>query len=284
MTIINDPFLEQSGGKGSESEAVPAGMSRREYRQKMSEQVHSQPEGSVVSRPVEPTHVEEAAVPIQNVEPEPTPESAPPARFRLPAFPILKLGPPFWTITGIFSLVTNVVLVVVVISLAKEIFSLKSPLQEQLIGGLYNNFVLMDQARIQATIPVTASVPAKFNLPVNTDTTVVLKKDTIIRGATILELSTGGLSIYNAPADIVLPAGLELPISLSIVVPVDQQIPVNLNVEVDIPLNKTDLHAPFVGLQKVVSPYYQMLKGIPGTLQEAVCGKQATDTCKALIP
>ena len=66
--------------------------------------------------------------------------------------------------------------------------------------------------------------------------------------------------IYNAPTDIILPAGTVLPIHLDLVVPVDQQIPVELNVAVDIPLNQTDLHTPFVGLQQVLDPYYTMLE------------------------
>jgi hypothetical protein len=33
-----------------------------------------------------------------------------------------------------------------------------------------------------------------------------------------------------------------------------------LNVDVDIPLNQTDLHEPFVGLQGVVKPYYCLLE------------------------
>jgi hypothetical protein len=67
----------------------------------------------------------------------------------------------------------------------------------------------------------------------------------------------------NAPANIVLPAGLELPISLDITVPVDQEVPVVLEVPVDIPLNQTELHDPFVGLQEVVEPYQGMLGGLP---------------------
>jgi hypothetical protein len=126
-------------------------------------------------------------------------------------------------------------------------------------------------------------VPAKFDLPVETETTVVLKKDTSIRRARVT-LTTGGLTITNAPADIILPAGTELPIKLNIVVPVDQQIPVNLSVNVDIPLATTDLHAPFIGLQNVVGPYYQLLKSGPSTLEETVCGNDGSDFCKWLIP
>ena len=40
-------------------------------------------------------------------------------------------------------------------------------------------------------------------------------------------------------------------------------VPVNLDVPVDIALENTDLHQPFVGLQGVVSPYQQMLGAMP---------------------
>jgi hypothetical protein len=196
----------------------------------------------------------------------------------------LKFGPPFWTITGFLSLIVNVVLIVIVVNLASQIFSLKNTLENQLLGGLYHNFVAMDEAHIRTSIPVSTNVPAKFNLALNTETTVILKKAVLIKGAKVVSLVSGGMSIYNAPADIVLPVGTELPIQLNLTVPVDQQIPVNLTVNVDIPLNQTDLHAPFTGLQNVVLPYYEMLKSSPNTLQEAVCGKEGSDLCNSIIP
>ncbi len=195
----------------------------------------------------------------------------------------LKIGPPFWTIASIISLVVNLILIVVILVLAGQIFKVKSILTDQLIGGLYNNFVLMDQASIRATIPVSTQVPAKFDLPLETDTTVTLTQNTKVTAATV-SLSTGGLVIYNAPTDIILPAGTELPVHLSLVVPVDQQIPVELNVAVDIPLNQTDLHTPFVGLQQVLDPYYAMLKALPGSWEEALCGPNPSKFCQGLVP
>lgn len=209
-----------------------------------------------------------------------TPETTPTAQ---PAKRTLKIGPPFWTIASILSLVVNLILIVVIIVLAGQIFKVKSILTDQLIGGLYNNFVLMDQASIRTTIPVTTQVPAKFDLPLETDTTVTLTEDTQIKAATV-SLSTGGLVIYNAPTDIILPAGTVLPIHLNLVVPVDQQIPVELNVAVDIPLNQTDLHAPFVGLQQVLDPYYSMLKALPGSWEEILCGPNPGKFCQSLVP
>ncbi|HZD55270.1 MAG TPA: hypothetical protein VE136_00995, partial [Anaerolineales bacterium] len=154
----------------------------------------------------------------------------------------------------------------------KRLFSAKDLVNEQLIGGLYYNFVLMDKARIKTTVQVSDTIPVKFDLPVQTETTVVLTEDTRISQTTV-NLSTGGLTIANAPADILLPAGTRLPIALDITVPVDTSVPVNLTVPVDIALNQTDLHAPFIGLQEVVSPYYWQLASSPGSWWETpLCG------------
>jgi len=184
---------------------------------------------------------------------------------------VAKLGPAFRTVTGIFSLVTNVVLIVILLALGNQLFTLKTLVEDQLVGGLYENFLLMDQSSIKTIIPVSANVPAKFNLPLEAETVVVLQKDTYIPGATV-SLSTGGLNISNAPTDILLPAGTELPIRLSLEVPVDQKIPVDLDVNVDIPLNQTDLHTPFTGLQNVVGPYYHLLEKTPNSWKELFDG------------
>jgi hypothetical protein len=88
---------------------------------------------------------------------------------------------------------------------------------------------------------------------------VVLREPASINGARVT-LNTGGLSINNAPADIILPAGTTLPVHLELVVPVQQTIPITLTVPVDIPLNQTELHEPFTGLQQVIAPFYWLLK------------------------
>jgi hypothetical protein len=63
-------------------------------------------------------------------------------------------------------------------------------------------------------------------------------------------------------------------------VPVDQKIPVNLNVAVDIPLNQTDLHRPFTGLQKVVEPYQALLNQTPNSWWEVLCLALPGGGCK----
>ncbi|PKN95448.1 MAG: hypothetical protein CVU44_01830 [Chloroflexi bacterium HGW-Chloroflexi-6] len=166
--------------------------------------------------------------------------------------------PIFWTVASIFSMLVNVILVIVLLVLARELFTLKGMVGDGLLGGLYQNFVLMDRAHIRTTIQVQTDVPVQFNLPVQTNTTVQLTEDTRIEGARVT-LNTGGLNILSAPTNIILPAGTNLPIALDITVPVNTTIPIVLDVPVDIPLEETELHQPFVGLQEVVAPYYWML-------------------------
>ena len=194
----------------------------------------------------------------------------------------LKIGPAFWTITGVISLVVNLVLLVVLILVGRELFGIKALLNDQLIGGLATNFALMDQAKITTNVVVQDTIPVQFTLPVSQNTTVVLTKDTHITGATV-NLSTGGLSITNAPADIVLPAGTPLKIQLEMDIPVDASVPISLNVPVDIPLNQTELHEPFVGLQNVVAPYQKLLDNLPDSWEEIFCGGDGTVVC-ALLP
>ncbi len=175
------------------------------------------------------------------------------------------------------------ILIVVLILIANLLFTLKSVVETQLIGGLASNFQMMDQAQISTTVNISTYVPAKFILPLETDTTVTLVKDTEIQGAYV-SLHTGGLTITKAQTNIVLPSGTILPIHLSLAVPVDQQIPVNLVVPVNIPLNQTELHQPFVGLQNVVQPYQKLLDGIPNNWETILCGNNPSDLCRAVVP
>jgi hypothetical protein len=164
-----------------------------------------------------------------------------------------------WTVGSILSILLNCILLVVLIILGNQLFTLKKMVGIDLIGGLYANFVKMDEASIKTIITVSDTIPINFNLPISQDTTVILREPTSINGARVT-LNTGGLSINNAPADIVLPAGTILPIHLELTVPVQQTIPITLTVPVDIPLDQTELHEPFTGLQQVVSPLFWLLK------------------------
>lgn len=169
-----------------------------------------------------------------------------------------KLAPAFWTVTSIISLTVNVILIALLIVLGQHLFSIKRLAGDNLLRGLYENFILMDQAHITTVIPVETEVPVQFDLPVKATTNVILTENVRISGARVV-LQTGGLQILDAPTNIILPAGSSLPISLDIVVPVNTTIPIKLDVAVDIPLKDTDLHEPFVGLQRVIGPLYWLL-------------------------
>jgi hypothetical protein len=169
----------------------------------------------------------------------------------------------YWDVATTFSLIINVILVCILISLYYQIRTLKISLNalenigNNALGGLYGNFVKMDQASINTTIAVDAQIPLNFNLPVSQNTSVVLTNNVNIPNAHVV-INTGGLNI-NSLASVTLPAGTALPIALNMTIPVQSIIPISLQIPVSIPLNQTDLHAPFTGLQTTIRPLYCML-------------------------
>jgi hypothetical protein len=220
--------------------------------------------------------------------------------FRSPPFKVQKsrvrrlfwtgrIGPAFWTIASLISLVVNLILILILVVVGFQLFSIKNLVTHQVIGGLHENFVKMDEAHIvtnitvRDTIQVVDTIPVVFDLPLKQDTQVVLTENTPIKNAHIW------LNGARVPLDIVLPKGTELNIHLDIVVPVNQTVPVvltvpvELQVPVDIALNQTDLHEPFVGLQEVVAPYYGMLTSLPNSWTELpLCDKQSGRVCEWL--
>jgi len=223
--------------------------------------------------PKKPSLLDSLKAGVQNIPPE--------------VFWQSKVRPAFWTVASIFSITVNLILLVILILLGRQLFALKGLIQEGLIGGLYDNFVLMDQAHIRTTIDVVDTIqvvdeiPVVFDLPLKQNTTVVLVDDTTIPGATVY------LNESAVKTTVVLPRGTPLNISLNLSVPVSTNIPVTLDVPialkvpVDIPLSQTELHTPFSGLQSVVSPYQDLLTGLPDSWQETpVCGKLTLWFCR----
>ncbi len=206
-------------------------------------------------------------------------DSAPaaPASEAKPAEPRrFQFLPVFWTVASVMSFTVNIVLLIVLIVAFLKLRqipivaqSLKQPssvpgmvtnISSGLLGGLYTNFVKMDEANIRTSIHVEKDIPVQFTLNVSGPTNVTLSQPVTIHGA-LVTVNTGGLNIVNARATIVLPKDTLLPINIeNLVVPVDQKVPAVLDVPVDIPLNQTELHEPFVGLQKVVEPWYCLIK------------------------
>lgn len=177
-----------------------------------------------------------------------------------------KFLPAFWTIASILSFTVNLILIIALLiawQLLDQIRTLQTYGMGEasgLLGGLYTNFVKMDEANIRTNIHVEKDIPVQFTLNVTGPTNVTLSQPVTIRGASV-SVQTGGLNIQDANATIVLPAGVVLPINIeNLVVPVDQQVPAILDVPVDIPLAQTELHEPFVGLQQVVKPWYCLVE------------------------
>ena len=184
----------------------------------------------------------------------PAPAVTPKKRF----FELSKTLPAFWTVASLLSFTINIILIVVLVLVGRELFALKAMVGNNLLGGLYENFIYMDQAHIRTNISVADNIPINFTLPISQDTVVVLTRNTAISGANVT-INTGGISI-NSPANIILPAGTNLPVHLELQVPVTTTVPIKIDVPVDIPLQQTELHKPFIGLQQVVAPFYYLLQ------------------------
>jgi hypothetical protein len=220
-----------------------------------------------------------AAVTMEKkAEPPSEPKGVPPPKNKKSpsaSKPDYNFGPPFWTIASTLSLIVNVILIIIllVVWMGVQALNLGSAVDigNGLLGGLYTNFEKMDRAHITRTVPVETMIPVKFDLLLNQQTNVVLSQDVTINNA-LVTVKTGGMNITNALTTIVLPQGATLPIFLNLTVPVDKMVPVSLKVEVDIPLDETQLHEPFSGLQDVVKPFYCMLN--PAALRldrQSVC-------------
>ena len=185
-----------------------------------------------------------------------------------------RLAPAFWTTASLLSLVINIFIIAALLIIGRQLFMLKTAIDKQLLTGLYDNFALMDQAHIVTTISVETTIQVQdsmavvFDLPLTQDTQVVLTQDTPVDNVSIL------LNGIWLPTNIILPAGTPLGINLDITVPVSQTVPVDLTVPVslqvpvDIPLDQTELHEPFPGLQQVVAPYRLLLSNTPDSATE----------------
>lgn len=172
-----------------------------------------------------------------------------------------KFMPAFWTVASAISLAVNLVLLGLVLILLPIIG--KSPFQAEdqfagLLGGLYNNFVKMDEATISADVPVDTTIPLNIVVPVQTTTRITLAEPATISNAHVI-INTGGVDI-DADAVVTLPAGTPLTVALDFPLTVQNTIPIQLNVPVNIPLRNTQLHEPFIGLQEVVKPYYCLVE------------------------
>src|SRR4030066_503274 len=173
--------------------------------------------------------------------------------------------PAFWTLACIFSLVVNILLIGVLVSVGHHFFALKALVADGLVSGLSENLALMDKAHIVTTVPVETTVklqdnfPGVFDLPIKENTRVVLAEDTSIVGTALINLAP-------VPLSITLPAGTPIQVDFNMTIPVSQTVPVNFNVPIsllvplDLAINQTDLHQSIVGLQSAIEPYKGLME------------------------
>lgn len=172
-----------------------------------------------------------------------------------------KFMPAFWTIASVISLTVNIILIIILLITFQMFGAILTTTDDKisaLLDGLYTNFVKMDQATIATNIPVDATVPLNIVVPVQATTRITLAESAVIPNAHV-RINTGGLSI-DADAVVTLPANTPLTVTLDFPLNVQNSIPVHLDVPVNIPLDQTELHEPFVGLQQVVKPWYCLVE------------------------
>jgi hypothetical protein len=168
----------------------------------------------------------------------------------------------FKTFAIIFSFTVNLILLLVLLIAAPLILPIVDDIAKPIVGGLNQSFAEMGAANIERTIQVEDTIPVVFVLPLQTNTDVILT-DAVPLAVNARFILPGGGGAINGTVNIELPRGLSLPVALDLSVPVSQTVPVNLNVAVDIPLNETDLGAPFDRLQLLFGPLDSFLDGLP---------------------
>ncbi|MFW5709624.1 MAG: hypothetical protein ACOCX5_05330, partial [Chloroflexota bacterium] len=175
----------------------------------------------------------------------------------------------FWRFMVIFSFVVNIILVIVLLVLGLLIFEIKNQVAEPLVEGLHSSFVGLDQATIDWTIPVRDQIQVELNIPLETNTVVVLTQPVPLQVDALIDLP--GINAYNvnATVDLELPAGLELPVALDLDVAVDEPLDVELDVRAVIPLAETQLHDVAHNLRLQLEPLAIALNNLPNSFSGA---------------
>lgn len=173
----------------------------------------------------------------------------------------------FKTVAILISFIMNLVSLIALLLILMQIFQIKNGIAEPLIDGLHRNFVGLDEAVIERSIPVEDQIPVVFDLPLKQNTRVILTEDVPLAANASFTLPGGG-GVINGRVNITLHKDLELPIALDMIVPVDTSVPVNLAVDVEIPLKETELHQPFANLRDLLEPYVRVIDNLPADWDE----------------
>jgi hypothetical protein len=169
----------------------------------------------------------------------------------------------------LFSFIFNFVLLLVLLIAAPLILPVVNAVAEPLVGGLSDSFVDMSSATISQTIPLNTEMPIAFTLPLSTTTNVIITEKVPLREIPAeFVITGGGDGFISGVVFLSLPEGLSLPVALDLDVMVEETIPVVMNVPVEIPLNETDLGAPFNTLKALFIPLDRLIQNLPGNNAE----------------
>jgi hypothetical protein len=132
------------------------------------------------------------------------------------------------------------------------------------VTGLNTLLDDLENAVITRTIPISQTIPAQFEVPLDMRETAKLTEGVPIDLPATYTLPAGGGRI-NGTVSLELPKGQKLPIHLQTSVPVDQQLPVVMDVFVSIPLRETELGEVIQELRELLAPL--QLEKLEETLQ-----------------
>lgn len=174
----------------------------------------------------------------------------------------------FKTFAILFSFTINLILLIVLLVAAPLILPIINDIASPIVGGLNSSFVDMNQATIRRTIDVSDTIPVVLTVPLSTTTSVVILRDVpLVNVPAKFTLPHGGGEI-NGVVSLNLPKNLALPVQLDLQVPISETLPVQLAVEAIIPLDETELGAPFNRLQSIFAPLDALLRGLPANGQD----------------
>ncbi|MDX1664918.1 MAG: hypothetical protein R3272_14100 [Candidatus Promineifilaceae bacterium] len=189
----------------------------------------------------------------------------------------------FKNIAIIFSFTMNFFFLIVLLLAAPLVLPIVDSVARPLVGGLSASFVEMGDATIIRNIEVRDEIPVSFTLPLSTTTSVVIQDPVPLTVPATMVLPGGGGQI-NGQVQLSLPAGMVLPIALDLDVPVENTIPIALDVAVNIPLEETELGAPFSTLEALFTPLDSFLYQLPQSnedlmrrLETEISGEAALD-------
>ncbi|HDN80102.1 MAG TPA: hypothetical protein ENG33_06540 [Chloroflexi bacterium] len=155
-----------------------------------------------------------------------------------------RLWSAFKNVAIVFSFIVNLILLIVLLIGAYVLITIGPELKKGTVQPMVRQALTeldnLEDATISLTVPISETIPIRFDLPVYARTNVVTTGPVPVSTGANFILPGGGGSIKGT-VNLVLPTGLQLPVELYIVVPVSQTVPVRMEVPVSIHLKETEL-------------------------------------------